>query len=240
MQIIHKFRVFRVFLGFLLIILVSKFGLAEVPKTKNTSVSQAQKDDVALIKSIDQSYKNAKSITMDLKKILTVQLLDKVSKTSGKVLFSKGRMRMEMDAPDKSLVVIDKKHIWVVNYPGTEFKNSAIQVIQAEVSTKKGRSQNFLGLLTQGGILKYFNVSGVLKTNEEEEVFFLQPNQASVEFKRAQIVVNPKTKRIMSLKYWDELDNETGYEFTNVQFDQRLEDKNFVYHPPKNADITHF
>lgn len=237
MQIIHKLRVF---LGFLLIIFVSKFGLAEVPKTKNNIVSQAQKDDVALIKSIDQSYKNAKSITMDLKKILNVQLLDKVSKTSGKVLFSKGRMRMEMDAPDKSLVVIDKKHIWVVNYPGTEFKNSAIQVIQAEVSTKKGRSQNFLGLLTQGGILKYFNVSGVLKTTEEEEVFFLQPNQASVEFKRAQIVVNPKTKRITSLKYWDELDNETGYEFTNVQFDQRLEDKNFVYHPPKNADITHF
>jgi outer membrane lipoprotein-sorting protein len=237
MQITQKFRVF---FGLGLILLLPKFGLAEVAKVKNTSISQAQKEDVALIKSIDESYKNAKSISMDLKKILTVQLLDKVSKTSGKVLFSKGRMRMEMDAPDKSLVVIDKKHIWVVNYPSAEFKNSAIQVIQAEVSTKKGRSQNFLGLLTQGGILKYFNVSGVLKTSDEEEVFFLQPNEATVEFKRAQMVIHPKTKKILSLKYWDELDNETGYEFSNVQFNQRLDDKSFVYHPPKNADITHF
>jgi outer membrane lipoprotein-sorting protein len=218
-------------------------GFAEpmaASKVKTANLIQASPVDVALIKSIDQSYKSAKSISMDLKKIVKVQLLDKTSKMSGKVLFSKGRMRMEMDPPDKSLVVIDKKHIWVVNYPSDEFKNSAIQVIQAEVSTKKGRSQNFLGLLTQGGILKFFNVSGVQKTSDEEQVFFLQPNVASVEFKRAQVIVNPKTKKIVALKYWDELDNETGYEFANVKFDLSLEDKNFVYHPPKNADVTHF
>ena len=150
---------------------------------------------------------------MDLKKILKVQLLDKSTSSSGKVLFSKGRMRMEMDAPEKSLVVIDKKHIWVVNYPSDEFKNSAPQVMQAEVTAKKARSQNFLGLLTQGGILKYFNVSGVQKISNEAELFYLQPNLASFEFKRAQIILNPQTKLIMALKYWDELGNETGYEF---------------------------
>jgi outer membrane lipoprotein-sorting protein len=233
MPITQKFRIFLGLVFFICLLMVLPgLGFAEpmaASKVKTANLIQASPVDVALIKSIDQSYKSAKSISMDLKKIVKVQLLDKTSKMSGKVLFSKGRMRMEMDPPDKSLVVIDKKH-----------KNSAIQVIQAEVSTKKGRSQNFLGLLTQGGILKFFNVSGVQKTSDEEQVFFLQPNVASVEFKRAQVIVNPKTKKIVALKYWDELDNETGYEFANVKFDLSLEDKNFVYHPPKNADVTHF
>lgn len=237
MQIIQKTVVF--------IGLIASVGWAETPTpakvaAKSVGVTQAESADVDLIKSIDHSYQKAKTISMDLKKLIKVELLDKTSKSSGKVLFSKGRMRMEMESPDKGLVVIDKKHIWVVNYPSEEFKNSALQIIEADVSTKKGRSQNFLGLLTQGGILKYFNVSGVQKNSDEERVFFLQPNQATVEFKRAQIFVNPKTKFITGLKYWDELDNETAYEFSNVKFNKNLEEKNFVYHPPKNADVTHF
>jgi outer membrane lipoprotein-sorting protein len=209
-------------------------------KTVTAPVIQPTESDVGFIRGIDLAYQKAKTVTMDIKKTLKSQILDSNTSSSGKVMFSKGRMRMEMAIPDKSLVVIDKKHIWVVNYPSGEFKNSALQVIKADISSKKGRSQNFLGLLTQGGVLKYFNVSGLQKVSEEERVFFLQPNEATVEFKRAQMILNPKTKLITGLRYWDELDNETDFQFSNVKFNKDLNEKNFSYSPPKNADITVF
>ena len=212
----------------------------EVVKISTPSVIQPSEEDIGFIRRIDTAYQNAKTVSMDIKKSLKSQLIDSQSNSSGKVMFSKGRMRMEMSEPDKSLVVIDKKHIWVVNYPSGEFKNSALQVIKAEISSKKGRSQNFLGLLTQGGVLKYFNVSGLMKVSDEERIFFLQPNDATVEFKRAQMILNPKTKLITGLRYWDELDNETMFEFSKVKFNQKLDEKIFIYKPPEGADVTVF
>ncbi len=212
---------------------------AEV-KAPVPSVVQPSEEDLKMVRGIDSAYQKAKTVSMNIKKSIKSQLIDSHASSSGKVLFSKGRMRMELNDPDKSLVVIDKKHIWVVNYPSGEFKNSALQVLKAEISSKKGRSQNFLGLLTQGGVLKYFNVSGLMKLSDEEKIFFLQPNDATVEFKRAQMVLNPKTKRITGLRYWDELDNETVFEFSNIKFDVKLDEKNFNFELPEGADLTEF
>lgn len=228
----------------ILIAVTSAFAAEQVtkaPETKAAPVIQPSDKDISFITGIDNAYQKAKTVTMDIKKSLKSELIDAGKPSVGKVMFSKGRMRMEMEFPDKSLVVIDKKHIWVVNYPTSEFKNSALQVIKADISTKKGRSQNFLALLTQGGVLKYFNVSGLQKVSETERLFFLQPNSTTVEFKRAQMVLNPKTKLITGLRYWDELDNETVFEFSNVKFNKPLKEENFIYVPPdKNVDITNF
>ncbi len=215
-----------------------KKEIAKAPPTP--SVIQPSDEDIGFIRGIDDAYQKAKTLTMDLKKSLKSQLIDSQNDSSGRVMFSKGRMRMEMDAPDKSLIVIDKKHIWVLNYPSGEFKNSAPQVIKADISSKKGRSQNFLSLLTQGGVLKYFNVSGLMKVSDTERIFFLQPNDATVEFKRAQMVLNPKTKLITGLRYWDELDNETMYEFSKVKFNKALKENNFTFKVPEGADVTTF
>ncbi len=237
---------FELFIIFAFAVLFSDIGATEENQTESKEkllvsvVIQASEVDIRLIRGIDLSYQKAQTVSMDIKKSIKSQMLESKASISGKVMFSKGRMRMEMNEPDKSLVVIDKKYIWVVNYPSEEFKNSALQVIKAKISSKKGRSQNFLGLLTQGGVLKYFNVSGLMKVSPKESIYFLQPNDATVEFKRAQMVLNPKTKRITGLRYWDEIDNETMFEFSNVKFNQKLDDKAFSYEPPEGADITEF
>lgn len=203
-------------------------------------ISQPSDQDLNLIKKIDLSYQKAKSVSMDIKKSIKSQFIESNDSAKGRVIISKGRMRMELKEPDKSLVVIDKKYIWVVNYPTGEFKNSALQVIKADISSKKGRSQNFLSLLTQGGVLKFFKIVGLKKVSDEEKIVFLQPNDATVEFKRAQMVLNPKTKHITGLRYWDELNNETLFEFSKIEFDLKIDEKSFSYEPPEGADITKF
>lgn len=210
-------------------------------KKMESSIGAATDEDLKRLQKIDSRYQRAKSVVMEIDKTLKLGLLGRETKSKGQIQLSKGRMRLETKTPDESLVVVNKNTLWVVNFPPAEFKDkgAAVQVLKAKIDSKKGRSQNLLSLLTQGGLLKFFTVSSVQKDSEKKQVtYFLQPKQDLVEFKRAQVVVSSTKEQIIAMRYWDELDNETQFEFTKVVFDKVLSDKVFAYTPPKNADVT--
>src|SRR3989338_5392789 len=100
---------------------------------------------------------------MKVKKTTKIPLLEQERHAKGTLWISNGRLRMELEGAEKSLLVVNKKNLWAITYPPAEFKDAAVQVIRADTSTKKGRSQNFVALLSQGGFLKFFNATAVEK-----------------------------------------------------------------------------
>lgn len=204
----------------------------------NGKLRPATKEDLASLKVLDQKYKNSKSISMELEKSLKLSVMNQERKSKGRLLISQGRMRMEIDKPDQSLVVVDKKNIWVVQYPPADLEGASLQVIRASAETKKGRSQSFIGLLVKGGITKYFNVLNTMTAKDGSTTYFLQPEAGTVEFARAQVTLDPKTSQLKELKYWDELSNETTFVFSKISFDKKIAADKFAYSPPKNADVT--
>lgn len=196
--------------------------------------------DISTLKDLDKKYQNSKSISMDLDKTLKLAVLDQERKSKGHILISRGRLRMEIDQPNQSLVVVDGKNIWVVQYPPEEMKNSPVQVIRASTDTKKGRSQSFIGLLVKGGITKYFKVLNATSAADGTTTYFLQPLAGTSDFARAQVSVDPKEKQIKELKYWDELGNETTLSFSNVSFNKKIAANKFQFTPPQNAEITKY
>ena len=144
---------------------------------------------------------------------------------------------MELQEPDKSLVVLDKKTIWVVNYPAAEFKSAKLQVIKANVDSSKGRAQSFIGLLARGRLLKEFYVVGVHDDSKTTKTYFLQPRNASDDFKRAEVTINAENQ-IEKLLYWDNVDNETQMQFSKITLNKKVSDGMFRYSPPSDADVT--
>ena len=191
--------------------------------------------DVAKIKAMDKRYQAAKSVAMDLEKTLTLTVLGRERVSKGRTLVSKGRMRLEIDSPDRSLLVVDRKTAWLVNYPSEEFKGSVVQVVKSNVGSKKTRSQAIVGLLAQGGFLKYFQVVGV---GDADRIYFLQPQKQLVEFSRAQARLTADGKDLLELRYWDELGNETALQFSRVRLNVPAPDSAFQYSPPADADVT--
>ena len=219
---------------------VEKSGEMSAKKTAVAKKAAAPSDDkgTAQLKELDKRYQNAKSITMTVEKNLVMGLLGKEKKSKGTLVLSKGKMRLEITEPTKSIVVIDGKTLWVADYPPEEFKNAAVQVLKGSVSAKKGANQSFVGLLTRGGLLKEFQVTGTQKEASGANVYFLTPKAQSSEFKRAQLVVSADGKTIAELRYWDERDNATKMTFSDIKFDAPVSNKTFEFTPPQNADIT--
>jgi outer membrane lipoprotein-sorting protein len=98
-----------------------------------------------------------------------------------------------------------------------------------------------VGLLAQGGFLKYFSVVGVMAAPGDDQlktIYFLQPQRELVEFTRAQARLTIDGKNIFELRYWDEIGNETSLLFSNTRLNPPLAESMFEYVPPKDADVT--
>ena len=220
------------------------FIVSTLAASESSKISVASEQQIKTLKKTLLRFKT-ESAEMKVSKLVKLELLGQERKAVGNLKISKGKMRMEIQSPDKSLVVLDKNTAWLISYPAEEFKNAVPQVIKANLSTKKGRSQSLVALLVQGDILQHFLVSGVLNKTDQKGavVFFLQPKKTSTDFNRAQLTLNEVSKNsfeVVELKYWDEMNNETTFSFSDEKWGVSVKDELFNYLPPKGVDVLSF
>lgn len=199
--------------------------------------------DVELLKKVDAKYLAAKTITMDVNKTDKLAALEQTKNSEGTLKMKKGRFRLELESSDaqkdKSIVIADGKNLWYVTPPLKDVKNSKTQVAKTVLVDKKTKPSALLKILTEGGVFRFFDVT---KSVEQDEmvIYFLAPNKQNKELQKAQILVNKEKQVIAQMKYWDAMENETIYQFTNVEFDKTIKEELFNYTPPKDAQISQY
>ena len=193
--------------------------------------------ELAKLKALNEKYRTAKSVTMDVSKSVKLGLIGGERKSAGKLTIANGQMRMELEGAEKTLLVVNKKNLFAVTYPPAELKDAAVQVIRGDVANKKAQSNVITGLLGSGGFLKNFKPTGFTQKESGEILYFLAPMKAASEFKRAQLLVSKDVKEIREFRFWDERENETTFNFSNITFGKPVDASLFNYTPPANADV---
>lgn len=214
-----------------------------VPASRAASAQAADamrtpnKKDLSQLKTLNEKYRKAKSITMDVTKEVKLGLVGSERKSKGQLELSKGEIRMELDGSEHTLLVVNKKDVFAVTYPDKALKGAATQVIKGTVASskakKKSQSSALTNLLGPGGFLKSFKPTGVQQAGAET-TYFLSPIGES-DMTRAQL--KTADNQIKELHYWDARDNETIYQFSNISFDKPIPAKTFDYTPPADADV---
>lgn len=212
------------------------FGVQSLFAKSKTVVHSVSKEDMLLLKKVDSKYQKQHGIHMQLKKTITLGMLGSTKKSEGEVWLSGGKMRLEIKKPEPSKIVAGSEYLWIESPPPEGFKGVKTQVMRASLKSKRAKSQGLIQLLTMGGVLKYFRVSGVKKA-KNSVTFFLQPDSQSIEFKRAQLQVTLPSQQIKELRYWDQMDNETAFEFINPTFNKKIDSAVFKYKPPEDAEV---
>jgi outer membrane lipoprotein-sorting protein len=223
-------------------IIASAIAVASDPapvKTEITapSMRMSDKSDESKLKSLTAKYRSAKVVTMKVSKTLKLGLLGEERKSQGTMIISNGRLRLELEGAEKTLLVVNRKRLWAVTFPPPEFKDAAVQVIKADTGSTKAKSQALTGLLGAGDFSKSFKTTAVQRTEDKDLRYFLTPVKEQADFKRAQVLLSGDGKTIKSLGYWDERDNETVFQFSETTFGNKVDAKSFDYVPPTNADV---
>ncbi len=189
-----------------------------------------------LLQRVEKKYKTG-FVKVKLEKEVTQAILETTKTYKGQMaLGPSGLLKMDIETPQKSSLVVDGKNIWVIDYPVDEARNK-VQILHAKVQKKKG-NQAFLGdLLSGSGLLKNFKVESQAE-KKDETTYRLVPNKKDSDIQRIELNVATHDELITSLSYWDQMGNKTELRFSKQEFEDKTPENYFQYQPPAGADIT--
>lgn len=194
------------------------------------------------VQQVVKRYKRAKSVSMKVQKTLNMGLLDRPSKSQGKLSFSKGRLRLELrdesSQTDTTLILNDER-VWLVEQLPKEF-GGQLQVAKMKIKGSQKKSQALLAfLLGDTDVWSHFDLVSADKSKKGTR-FTLKPRKSAQlpSIVKVEMMLDAKGKKIIELSYLDELENNTVYAFSKVRFGKTVSSEKFSYDPPKNAIVT--
>ncbi len=189
------------------------------------------------LQSVEKAYRDAKTVSMKVNKTIRMELLQKETKSKGKMVIKKGGLlRWDVEGPEKSLVLMDGKVIWMVTYPSDP--EEKVSVIKANNPKKSQPHAVIAFLMGKGKISDEFKVLSEKKQGADLVEISLKAKQEEAQIPVLTLVVHAKKNTIESVTYQDAMGNETELSFSDIEFDKELGEKTFQFSPPENADIN--
>ena len=191
---------------------------------------------VSSLHQVLNKYRNSPAVEIKLRKTVAMTLLDpdKPKESFGRLYISNNKMRYQITKPEKHLVVMNEKVIWVENRLGKEFGNK-VQV--TKIQSKQA------SLKVKGFLAAFF---GNRNIKEDMEFKRVKKDLYSIKFKKKEsspdlnsafIAFDPKKEVIKYLEYSDDF-NKTRHYFVKTKFLDKSKSSNFSYKAPKGAQIT--
>lgn len=201
---------------------------------KPSSVSEDPKN---ILKKVETKY-TTHFVKMDVKSDVTQALLERTKTYTGKLYVApQSRFKMDMKEPNKHMLLMDGKNIWVVDYPLDETQDK-VQILHSK-SAKNLKNQGFLDIFSGvGNLQKKFKIESSNKKNDEI-TYKLIPKEKDAQVERVELKVDFHSELISGITFWDSLGNKTQLKFSEQDFSEDTPKDIFKFKPPKNSSITY-
>ena len=183
---------------------------------------------ISLLSKIESKYSSLETISSDIQKITTAKILNVKKTYTGKIIFAKDKMRLDISSPSKSTLLFKDKMITTLQYPENIELDNQVRVIKTKTDT-------FLSEILQGNFkkMKVYSQS----TNGNIVTYELLPLQP-MNLKKAKVSIDSAKVLIVKISYWDNLENQTSFVFNNIETDKKIADKTFNVVIPEGALVT--
>ncbi len=201
----------------------------------------ADSSGLDLVKAVIGRYQKPEAIHSIIKKDVVFGLLEETKTSEGQLTYSKGRLRLEIERPEASLIVMNKDVIWVVTPTSKELggKTQVLKISSKELS--KQSKAPLAVLLSQKKAWDNFKIKKQSEKNGIQTVVLVPVKPDTMgEIVSIEMVFKKTDQDLKSLSYKDELDNETKFTFLKTDFNAAVQDKVFSYKPPKGAEVTEY
>lgn len=212
--------------------------LTAIPeKQSSRGPSSIPEDPKKILQKVEVKY-TTHFVKMDVKSDVTQALLERTKTYTGKLyLAPEGRFKMDMKEPNKHMLLMNGKNIWVVDYPLDETQDK-VQILHSK-SAKNLKNQGFLDIFTGvGNLQKRFKIESSDKKNDEI-TYKLIPKEKDAQVERVELKIDFQAELISSITFWDSLGNKTQLKFSEQDFSENTPTDIFKFKPPKDASITY-
>ena len=183
------------------------------------------------VESVLASYRKAPAIQAKVKKTVVQEALGTRMESEGEFYFSKGKLRLEMHSPDKTMIVYDGKYVWLESWLDAQ----TIEVTKIKSNSLKKSDSVLAALFERKDILSKFKLV-TNKTEDGAKVFGFEPkDKKKTELRYLELSVSGKD--LKTVTYKDQLENQVTFEFEGLSRGEVPVSK-FKYKPPKQANVT--
>ncbi len=193
--------------------------------------SKAKASSASAVQAVLAELRDAEGVRAEISKVVEQKVLERTVKSEGLFYFSKGRMRLEIREPEKSLLVFDGQYIWLES----EFDEDTKQVTKIYAGNLKRSDSLMASLFERKDVLKNFEFVKKTSSSGEDRYEFIPKNPKKMEVKT--LVIGVKNSRLSRVAYTDQIDNEVSYAFESIS-KRKLYTGLFLYKPPKNALVS--
>lgn len=198
---------------------------------------QAKIQTSPLLHEVEGRYRAAKTVRMDVVKTLKIDLLKKEKKSIGVIqVKTGGRLRWETGSPQHSLILIEPRAVWLVEYP--EDKDEKISILKAAKPERSQPHALVTFLMGSGRLSDDFEVVSERDAEDDLTRIELEPRKDKDNVHQLVLFVDKKQKVISRISFLDSVNNVTELIFTKIAFDVPIPDRVFRFKPPTGADIT--
>lgn len=183
------------------------------------------------------SYRESRTFKSKVKKTITQELMGGEPSTSeGDFYFSKGRLRLQIEKPEPTLLVYDGKFIWFESRI-SEGSETKILVTKMKSQQLKKTDSLLAVLFDRRDFLKLFKLVKSDSSGELKSYSFVPQDPKKSEVQTLALTLNPTSKEIRKVTYTDAVENKIEIDFLKTEKTD-VPQSTFQYQPPKGADIT--
>ncbi len=196
--------------------------------------SHAAESDLTLEQILDRIEKHytGKSFQAEFIQESTIKAMDITDFASGKIFVRyPGMMRWEYENPEKQVIITDGQKLWI-------YKPADNQVMtgSAPAFFSDGKGASFLSDIKL--IRQKFKI---IRENSKDDFFYelkLQPLEKTLDVTDIRLSVTKNTFTVIRIITYNSYGDENRIEFTNHQFDVKLDESLFSFEIPPGADVV--
>ena len=195
--------------------------------------SDAAESELTLEQILDRVEKHYtdKSFQANFIQESTIKAMDIVDFASGKIFVRyPGMMRWEYEKPDKQTIITDGHQLWI-HRPA----DNQVLTGSAPAFFSDGKGASFLSDIKL--VRKKFKIS---LENSTEDFFYelmLKPLEKKLDVTDIRLAVTKNTFTVVRIITYNSYGDENRIEFTNHQFDVKLDESLFSFKIPPGTDV---
>ncbi|MBX3020415.1 MAG: outer membrane lipoprotein carrier protein LolA [Bdellovibrionales bacterium] len=186
---------------------------------------------VAEVDSVLAKYRKAPAIQAEVKKTVVQEVMGTSHESEGKFYFSKGKLRLDIEKPEKSILVYDGKNIWLES----RLDEKTVEVSRIRSGDIKKTDSLMAALFDRRDVLQGFKLLKVTNKDGQKTFAFEPKDTKKTEVRHLEVAL--QNKDIRRITYKDNMENQVTFEFSSLSRGKVPAGK-FTYKPPKGANVT--
>ncbi|MFH1993776.1 MAG: outer membrane lipoprotein carrier protein LolA [Pseudomonadota bacterium] len=175
----------------------------------------------------------ASGFSARFEQVSTIPAMEITETASGRIYVKRpGRMRWEYEKPDLQTVITDGKTLWIYRP-----EDNQVMIGKAPVFFRDGKGAGFLSDIR--GIRRRFLIDLENEIQNNNYKLALYPVEKTFDVSVIYLSISAQTFEVVRIVTYNSYQDKTRIEFSNIRFEEKLDDALFTFKIPEGVEILH-